>query len=53
MLRACLRQIEERQWLLTQFAARADLSTTQLATLQATIQQVREWLPIGPTVKKA
>lgn len=50
---ACLRQLAERHWLLTQLAARTDSPATQLATLQAAMQHLREWLPPRPTREKA
>jgi hypothetical protein len=49
----CLRQLEERQWLLAQLVARADAPTAQLPDLQSAIKQLREWLPAVPTTNKA
>jgi len=50
---ACLRQLQERQWLLVQLAARTDAYAAQLPDLQVAIQQLREWLPAVPTTNKA
>jgi len=49
---ACLRQLEERHWLLAQLAARADALTPQLPDLQTASQKIREWLQTVPTAKE-
>jgi len=50
---ACLRQLEERRWLLAQLAARTDAPATQLPDFQIAIQQLRELLQTVPTAKEA
>jgi len=49
----CLRQVEERQWLLAQLAARTDMDTATAADLQAVTHQLRTWLQAEPTAEEA